>query len=115
MPPKKNPLGLNALQLKTLNLAQALARLDDIASPDESEPGAVKIDIPLSLHGDHMHIGGVVLSGRDAAGLKTPGVWAALERKKLSCGNDLTRVVLTSARLVYDTGLPAPAFHHADH
>ena len=29
MPPKRNPLGLNPLQLKTLTLLQALARLPD--------------------------------------------------------------------------------------
>jgi hypothetical protein len=35
MPPKRNPLNLNALQLKTLTLLQELARLTDYSRPDE--------------------------------------------------------------------------------
>ena len=38
MPPKKNPLGLNPLQLKTLTLLQEVARLEN--APGE-EPGFV--------------------------------------------------------------------------
>ena len=38
MAPRHNPLGLNALQLKTLTLLQQLARLPDFSRPGE-EPG----------------------------------------------------------------------------
>jgi len=103
MPPRKNPLNLNALQLKTLTLLQALANLADYARPGE-EPGSVVIaGLPLP-HGDHFHLGEAVVASRDATGLRNPAVWAALERKGLvralpDCA------LLTPLGLGYDTGL----------
>ena len=45
MPPKNNPLNLNALQLKTLTLLQELARLGGRPAPDSPE-GHVLVEQP---------------------------------------------------------------------
>ena len=103
MPPKKNPLNLNALQLRTLTLLQELARLPDYSRPGE-EPGSVVIaGLPMQ-HGDHFHIGEAVVAWNNATGLRNPAVWRALERKGLirylSEG-----AVLTTVGIGYHTGL----------
>ncbi|HEX9448777.1 MAG TPA: hypothetical protein VF920_12390, partial [Dongiaceae bacterium] len=54
MPPKTNPLKLNALQLKTLTLFQELAQMDGFASPTEQD-GHVMISRLPHPHGDHFH------------------------------------------------------------
>jgi hypothetical protein len=103
MPPKKNPLNLNALQLRTLTLLQELAHLPDYSRPGE-EPGSVVIDnLPLA-HGDHFHLGEAVVAARDATGLRNPAVWAALERKGLVRWLS-EYAVLTPLGLGYGTGL----------
>ena len=116
MPPKKNPLGLNALQLKTLTLFQAVARLPDHAVPAGDSPGAVRITELPHPHGNHFHIGPAVVASRDATGLGNPAVWTALERKGLISGSlDDGYLVITAAGLDYDTGLGGQLLHHADH
>ncbi|MEI6558112.1 MAG: hypothetical protein WCO00_06865 [Rhodospirillaceae bacterium] len=115
MPPKKNPLGLNALQLKTLTLAQALARLPGIAAPDPDEPGAIRIAEFPHPHGNHFHLGDAVVATRDASGLFVPGVWAALARKGLSRGDGAFGVTILAAGLDYDTGLADQLLHRSDH
>lgn len=115
MPPKKNPLGLNALQLKTLALAQALARLPDDTSPDDQEPGAIRIERFPHPHGNHFHLGDAVVATKDASGLFVAGVWAALERKGLTRGNGALWVVIRPAGLAYDTGLADQLLHRSDH
>ena len=103
MPTKRNPLNLNALQLRTLTLLQELARLPDHSRPGD-EPGSVVIaGLPVA-HGDHFHIGQAVVASHNATGLRNPAVWRALERKGLvhylpDC------VVLTPLGIGYDTGL----------
>jgi len=103
VPPKRNPLNLNALQLRTLTLLQELARLPDYSRPGD-EPGSVVIaGLPVA-HGDHFHIGQAVVASHNATGLRNPAVWRALERKGLvhylpDC------VVLTPLGIGYDTGL----------
>ena len=82
MPPKRNPLGLNPLQLKTLTLLQELARAAG-KPPPEDEPGGLAITELPDPHGDHFHLGEAVVAARDATGLRNPAVWAALERKGL--------------------------------
>jgi hypothetical protein len=82
VPPKKNPLNLNALQLRTLTLLQELARLPDYSRPG-NEPGSVVISGLPVAHGDHFHIGGAVVAAQHATGLRNPAVWIALERKGL--------------------------------
>jgi hypothetical protein len=103
MPPRRNPLRLNPLQLKTLALLQQIARSPEHARPGE-EPGSVLITrLPLA-HGDHFHLGAVTIAARDATGLANPAVWAALVRKGL-VREQADGAVLTAAALAYDTGL----------
>ncbi len=113
MPLKRNPLGLNPLQLKTLTLLQQLARLADYSRPDE-EQGSVMLTRLPQPHGDHFHIGEAVVASRDATGLRNPAVWAALERKGLVRSTPPT-AVMTPLGLDYDTGLREAILHLANH
>ena len=114
MPPKRNPLGLNPLQLKTLTLLQELARTAGKPAPDE-EPGGVAISQLPSPHGDHFHLGEAVVAARDATGLRNPAVWAALERKGLIRPKLPEAVILTALGQEYDTGLRDSILHRAEH
>ena len=114
MPPRKNPLNLNALQLKTLTLLQALANLADYARPGE-EPGSVVIaGLPLP-HGDHFHLGEAVVASRDATGLANQAAWLALDRKGLIKSMFPNAAILTPLGLSYETGLAASILHRATH
>ncbi len=104
MPSKKNPLNLNALQLKTLVLLQELARLDGRQAPDSPE-GHILVSGMPNPHGDHFHLGEAVVMSRDASGLANEGAWAALERKGLIKAMFPVAAVLTPAGIAYDTGL----------
>lgn len=114
MTAKKNPLSLNALQLKTLTLLQSLARSADHAQPGEA-PGEVLITNLPRPHGDHFHVGDAVVLARDATGLANPAAWAALERKGLIRSHFPDAAVLTPAGLAYDTGLAASILHGHQH
>ncbi len=114
MPPKRNLLNLNALQLKTLTLLQALARLPDHASA-AGEDGAILVAGLPRPHGDHFHVGAAVVLTRDATGLANPAAWAALERKGLIKSMFPDAAVLTKSGLDYDTGLAEVILHHPDH
>lgn len=116
MPPKKNPLNLNALQLKTLALLQALASLPDHATPagDAADGGVLVRNLPQP-HGDHFHMGDAVVLSRDATGLGNQAAWTALERKGLIKSMFPTAAVLTAAGLAYDTGLAGAILHRAAH
>ncbi len=114
MPPKKNPLGLNPLQLRTLTLMQELARLPDHSRPAE-EPGAVLVSNLPQPHGDHFHLGEAVVLTRDASGLGNEAAWVALERKGLIKSMFPRAAVLTAAGLAYDTGLAGSLLHRGDH
>ena len=103
MSPKKNPLNLNTLQLKTLTLLQELARLPGHSRAGEEPDSVVITSLPYP-HGDHFHLGQALVASRDASGLRNPAVWTALERKGLirtlpDCA------VLTPLGLGYETGL----------
>jgi hypothetical protein len=113
MPTKRNPLGLNSLQLKTLALLQQLARLRDYSQPDGEQGSIVLTRLPYP-HGDHFHIGEAVVASRDATGLRNPAVWAALERKGLILSTPPTAVV-TALGLDYETGLRETILHWANH
>src|SRR6202140_2258846 len=97
---KKNPLSLNALQLKTLTLLQELARLPEYSRPGE-ESGSVVVRLPYP-HGDHFHLGEAVVATRDASGLRNPAVWAALERKGLIRPKLPEAVILTALGQEYE-------------
>jgi LmbE family N-acetylglucosaminyl deacetylase len=114
MPPKRNPLGLNPLQLKTLTLLQELARIAGQPAP-EDEPDGIAITTLPSPHGDHFHMGEAVVAARDATGLRNPSVWAALERKGLIRPKLPEAVILTAAGQDYDTGLRDAILHRSGH
>ncbi len=114
MPTKRNPLNLNALQLKTLTLLQELARLAGQPAAEE-EPGGLAITELPDPHGDHFHLGEAVVAARDATGLRNRSVWAALERKGLIRPKLPEAVILTAAGQQYDTGLSDAILHRASH
>jgi hypothetical protein len=109
MPPKKNPLNLNALQLRTLTLLQELAHLADYSRPGDEAGSFVITSLPLP-HGDHFHLGETVVASRDATGLRNPAVWAALKRRGLVRSLP-DQVVLTALGVGYDTGLRDAIIH----
>ncbi|HJU15617.1 MAG TPA: hypothetical protein VJ770_04035 [Stellaceae bacterium] len=104
MPPRRNPLQFNSLQLKTLTLLQEIARLPDYSRPGE-ESGSVFLTGLPSPHGDHFHLGEAIVAARDATGLRNPAVWAALERRGFVRRSPAGGAVLTAEALAYDTGL----------
>ena len=114
MPPKRNPLNLNPLQLKTLTLLQELARLGGKPAGDD-EPGGIAITELPNPHGDHFHLGEAVVAARDATGLRNPSVWSALERKGLIRPKLPEAVILTPSGREYDTGLREQILHRAAH
>ena len=103
MPPKKNPLKLNKLQLRTLTLAQLLARDPTLARRDEATGVVTLLRIPHA-HGDHLHIGQFTVSAREASGLSNPAVWSALMRKGLARIEGPIAIALTAEGVAYDTG-----------
>jgi hypothetical protein len=113
MPNKKNPLNLNALQLRTLTLLQALARLPGHGRTAD-EPGAVLVGNLPRPHGDHFHLGDAVVLSSDATGLANPAAWAALERKGLIKSRFPDAAVVTAEGLAYETGCGA-ILHRTDH
>jgi len=104
MAPKRNPLKLNNLQLRTLALAQVLASEPGITERDETTGEVTLLRMP-EPHGDHVHIGAIVVSGREASGLRNPAVWVALERKGLARSEGSSAVTLTARGVAYETGL----------
>lgn len=113
MPPKKNPLKLNKLQLKALTIMQAYADSSD--GEADGADGEVTITMPAP-HGDHFHVGDAVVLLRDATGLVNEGVWAALARKGLIRPRMFPSVcTLTADGLAYDTGVGDKILHRADH
>ena len=114
MPPKRNPLNLNPLQLKTLTLLQELARLSGKPAAEDEAGGLAITELPHP-HGDHFHLGEAVVAARDATGLRNPAVWAALERKGLIHPKLPEAVILTEAGQQYDTGMREGILHCAGH
>ena len=114
MPPKKNPLNLNPLQLRTLTLLQELARLPGHSRPAD-EPGSTLVANLPQPHGDHFHLGDAVVATRDASGLGNEGAWRALERKGLIKSIFPEAVIVTEAGLAYDTGLGDVILHRGHH
>ncbi|NKB45320.1 MAG: hypothetical protein GKS03_13690 [Alphaproteobacteria bacterium] len=109
MASKRNPLKLNALQLKTLTILHALTE------PDEPMSGERAIPMLPPAHGNHFHVGPHLVMGNDATGLHNPAVWAALNRKGLVSGQPPGHAVLTGAGVDYETGLAEKILHSHDH
>ena len=111
---KKNPLKLNALQLKTLTILQQMARSPDHAQPGDEEGSMMVTNFPMA-HGNHFHVGDAVVLARDASGLGNANVFAILERKGLLRSMHPMGAILTAEALAYDTGLADKILHRADH
>ena len=114
MPPKRNPLNLNPLQLKTLTLLQELARIAGKPAAEDEGGGLAITELP-DPHGDHFHLGEAVVAARDATGLRNPAVWTVLERKGLIRPKLPEAVILTALGQEYDTGLRDQILHRAAH
>jgi hypothetical protein len=100
---KAKPVKLNKLQNRTLALMQVLANRQGGAVIDSETGDATITQLPRP-HGDHVHVGDFVVSGRDASGFANQAVWVALERKGLAKSNFPLSITLTKAGLTYDTG-----------
>lgn len=103
MPPRHNPQKLNPLQLRTLAILQALAQAPG-ASTRGPGTGEMTIERFPQAHGDHVHLGDAVVSGKDTTGLYNENVWHALERKGLARADWPHRITLTATGLEYQTG-----------
>ena len=114
MPKTRNPLNLNALQLKTLTLLQELARHPAHATPAADTKEVVVSNLPHP-HGNHLHVGPYVVHAQDASGLANESAWMALERRGLAKAMYPFAILLTEAGLAYDTGLREAILHGADH
>lgn len=114
MPPKTNPRKLNPLQLRTLTLLQAVARIPEAA---KEGPGAGEITITIlpEAHGDHFHLGDAVVSGKDATGLYNENVWHALERKGVARADWPRSIVLTAEGVRYETGMADEILRRSSH
>jgi hypothetical protein len=113
MPPKHNPLKLNPLQLRTLTLLQAIARIPGAAS--RTPQGEVVIAQLPAAHGDHFHLGDAVVAGKDATGLYKEEVWNALARKGVARSEWPHRLTLTAQGLTYETGLEEELLRRSPH
>ncbi|MGB0578002.1 MAG: hypothetical protein ACPGPC_17900 [Alphaproteobacteria bacterium] len=114
MPPIKNPLKLNALQLRTLTILQQLGKFPETSSKNK-ETGEVMISNLPSPHGNHFHCGDAVVLAKNATGLKNQGVWKALERKGLARGFFPMGIALTTQGMEYETGLAETILMRSDH
>ncbi|MSO93337.1 MAG: hypothetical protein EXQ86_08060 [Rhodospirillales bacterium] len=114
MPPKNNPLKLNGLQLRTLALLQELARHPETAKRDDASGDVAITGIPMG-HGDHLHVGSLVVSARYASGFSNPAVWTALARKGLAKPGYPSAMTLTAAGAAYATGLTEKLAQPSDH
>jgi hypothetical protein len=80
---RPNPKKLNALQLRTLAILQAIARQPDFADPPHQD-GTVSLHTLPHRHGDHLHVGAAVASLRHYLIVRpdrpTPGITLEIER-----------------------------------
>ena len=113
MSPRNNPAKLNPLQLRTLTLLQAIARIPGAASPLAN--GDIVITQFPHAHGDHFHLGEATVSGRDATGLENQAVWNALTRKGMIKSEWPHQIALTPDGQSYDTGLADEILQRSGH
>jgi len=104
MPPLRNPLKLNNLQLRTLAIAQLLARDPGNGARDEATGDVTLHSLPRP-HGDHVHVADIVVPSRAISGFANPAVWTALQRKGLVRPGGPVGIVLTAEGVAYDTGM----------
>ena len=113
MPPKRNPLNLNPLQLRTLTLLQAIAKVPGAAQ--QLPTGEIVIAQFPAAHGDHFHIGELTVAGKDASGLYNEAVWNALTRKGLAKAEWPRQLTLLPEGQNYDTGEAKKILQGAGH
>jgi hypothetical protein len=101
---RQNPLKLNGLQLRTLAILQAIARIEGAARAGPGEGELTVMRFP-NVHGDHFHVGEMVVAARDASGLFNEAVWNALTRKGLARSDWPHQITLTADALAYETGV----------
>ncbi len=101
---KIKSIKLNSLQKRTLALFQHLASNPE-SSTRNVETGEVSVSYLPEPHGGHVHVGDIVVSGKDASGFANEVVWQALERKGMITSHFPFQAVLTVEGLNYDTGL----------
>ena len=111
---RKNPLKLNKLQLRTLVLAQIIAKDPKSGQIDEASGEGTVLRVPHA-HGDHVHVGQFTVSARDASGFENAAVWVALTRKGLVKEGYPASIVLTKDGMEYDTGLGDHFLEESDH
>lgn len=114
MPPKKNPLRLNLLQLKTLTILQELARYPETSTANAETGDVLLTNLPRP-HGNHFHVGDAIVMAREATGLDNEAVWKALERKGLARSTYPLGIILTKEGIGYDTDLEKAILHRTDH
>ena len=114
MAPRQNPSKLNPLQLRTLAILQALARLPDMATHGPGS-GEITVERFPQPHGDHLHLGEGVVAAKNVTGLYIDRVWHALERKGLARADWPHRIVLTADGIAYDTGIAETILHRSPH
>jgi hypothetical protein len=114
MAEKRNPLKLNALQLKTLTVLQILAEDSSQAVRDEAT-GTVQIGQLPHAHGNHFHAGNGVILTSDATGLSNPAVFRVLQRKGLIQPGFPIGLAITAEGLAYATGMREKILHGTDH
>jgi len=110
---KTKPVKLNKLQNRTLALLQVLAKHPGAATIDPETGDATISQLPHA-HGDHVHVGDFVVSGRDVSGFANQAVWVALERKGLAKSGYPYFITLTKAGQDFDTGF-GEMFKKSDH
>ncbi len=113
MPPKANPAKLNPLQLRTLTLLQAIARLPQAGVPQAD--GSIAITQFPHAHGDHFHLGEHTVASSDATGLENEAVWNALTRKGMIRAEWPHNIALTPEGVAYDTGLAGQILQRGGH
>ena len=113
MSPKANPSKLNPLQMRTLTLLQAIARIP--GASNVTPEGDTAITQFPHAHGDHFHLGDATVRASDATGLENENVWNALARKGLIKAEWPNQIALTPAGLAYDTGMADEILHQGEH
>src|SRR5258708_24616804 len=111
MPP--NPVKLNPLQLRTLTLLQAIARIPGASNP--TPEGDTAITQFPHAHGDHFHLGDATVAARDTTGLENENVWNALARKGLIKAVWPAQIALTTEDGAYDTCSGDQILHKGAH
>lgn len=110
MPPRVNPLRLNALQLKTLVILQQLARQQEPGA-QPTEDGAVRVPVLPRAHHGHFHLGDRIVMVKDCTGLTNNAVFNALGRKELIRPGAEGELLLTAEGRNYPTGMDDQILH----